>query len=161
MLSREEAKLLVDKNIGSLETLCKRAICTADFNLMQAMGFPERASKRICDIVKSKAKEFGITDLEEHYNNSVSGKRSNLINLIIRKEHKVYYATRSSLHPLRFLSNLEAGPADLCSVMFDRALSRADEFAKKRRELVSKLREANQEFVQEEECYFQGELECA
>ncbi len=136
MYSQEQAKELVKKNIGSLEKLCKEAICTADLNLMLAMGFPESASKKICEIIINEAKEIRISNLEDHYERSVNEGKSNIINTIVRRKHKVYFATRANLHPMLTLQHFESEKNDLCSIMFHRSLGKASEMKKKRREAV-------------------------
>lgn len=138
LCTEEQAKKLVESNIGSLEDLCKQAICTADLNLMLAMGFPEKASKRLCEIVVSKAKKLGISDLEKHYSSSLVG-GSNIINTIVRRFHRLYFATRANLHPVFLLEHIrgENGPySDICSGLFSYSMKRSDESMEKRRQVL-------------------------
>lgn len=135
MHTREQAEKKVKENIGSLEKLCKEAICTADINLMLAMGFPEETSLKICDIIKEEAKSLGINNLDEHYEKSLRG-RSNIINTIVRRKHKVYFATRANLHPLIALEHFESEANDICSIMFRRSITKSTEMKEKRREAL-------------------------
>jgi hypothetical protein len=137
MSTLEEAKRRVADNIGSLEHLCKEAICLADYNLMVAMGFPEVASKRLCAIIISKAKDLRIKDLKAHFKRHLEENKSNIINVIIREKHKVYFATRSNLHPIILLEHLEAGYGeDLCSLMFKSSMVHSSKCLDNRRKKI-------------------------
>ena len=106
----------------SLEERCKRAICTADLKDMLEMGFPLAGSKRLCQIIVKEAGDVGVKDLQKHYRSHMERGKSNIINLIVRKKHKFYFATRSNLHPVRLLEYLNTPPTDLTSHMWHRAL---------------------------------------
>lgn len=106
----------------SLEDRCKEAICTANINQMLDMGFPEAGSRRLCDIIRKEAESLGVDNLDKHYRDHLETGRSNIINVIIRKKHKFYFATRSSLEPVRLLQYLEAPPTDLTSHLWKRSL---------------------------------------
>jgi len=134
MYSKEQAEEKVSENIGSIEHLCKEAVCTADINLMLALGFPEEASRKICSIVSKRASELGIKDLKSFYEESLEAKRSNIINLIVRKFHKLYFATRANLHPIFLLEHIESsGNEDLCASLFNLSMGNALEMKKERR----------------------------
>jgi len=135
MHTKESAEKKVRENIGSLEKIAKEAICTADINLMLAIGFPTEISVKICEIIKEEAKSLGINNLRKHYEASIEGK-SNIINTIVRRKHKVYFATRSNLHPLIALEHFESEPNDICSVLFKRSINKSNEMKKKRREAL-------------------------
>lgn len=121
MLSKEEAKNAVDSNVGSIEKLCKQAVCTADINLLEALGVDENPREHIANMIRSEAKSIGVHDLVSHYNDSVESGRSNVVNLIVRKKHKLYFATRSSLHPLDLLKCLRKDKSDLCEYLYESA----------------------------------------
>jgi hypothetical protein len=136
MHTPEEAKKKVKETIGSLEDLCREAVCTADVNLMLAMGFPGEAAGKICNIIRQRARELNIRDLEQHYRWCVKKRRSTLINTIVRENHPVYFATRASLHPLRLLEYLQAPPTDLCAFLVRTSLSKSTLAKRLRREVL-------------------------
>lgn len=106
----------------SLEQRCKRAVCLADFGDMMEMGFPKRGSQKLCEIIKTEAAKVGVNDLAGHFENHLKRGRSNIINLIVRSKHKVYFATRSNLHPIRLLEHLDSPPTDLVSHLWHKVM---------------------------------------
>lgn len=110
----------------SLEERCKQAICTADLQEMLAMGFPEAGSRRLCKIITKEAAEVGVTDLKRHYKSHLTKGHSNVINLIVRKKHRFYFATRANLHPVRLLQHLDGPPTDLTSLLWCRTAQRKE-----------------------------------
>lgn len=141
MHTREQAAELVRNTVGSLEDLCKQAICTADINLMLAMGFPEKASRVLCGIVTERAAQLGITDLEKHYRKGLETGAGTIINTLVRKFHKVYFATRSNLHPMVLLDHLEsASKEDLCVHLYTHSMEQAPAQLATRRKVVMERR---------------------
>jgi hypothetical protein len=106
----------------SLEDKCKEAVCTANIKQMLEMGFPEVGSRRLCGIIRKEASSLGIENLDRHYKNHLTKGRSNVINVIIRKKHRFYFATRSNLEPVRLLQYIESPPSDLTSHLWERSL---------------------------------------
>lgn len=106
----------------SLEDKCKEAICTANLKMMLEMGFPKEGSVRLCEIIQKEASSLGIDDLQRHFRNHLEKGRSNVINVIIRKKHRFYFATRSNLGPARLLGYLTGPPTDLTSHLWHRSL---------------------------------------
>lgn len=106
----------------SLEERCKEAICTANLREMLAMGFPETGSKRLCQIIREEAQGVGVTNLESHYRSHQKRGHSNIVNLIVRKKRKFYFATRANLSPVRLLEHLDSEPTDLTSHLWHRSL---------------------------------------
>lgn len=142
MYSKQEAQKIVSENIGSIEHLCKEAVCTADINLMLALGFPEEASNKICAIIRKGASELGVTDLDRAYRESIEKGRSNIINALVRRFHKLYFATRANLHPLDVLEHIScAKNEDLCACLFGMSMGKADVMKEKRRVVYEKRRE--------------------
>jgi hypothetical protein len=60
---------------------------------------------------------IGVHDLEAHYKRHKAEGRSNIIKEIVRKKHKVYFASRARLAPYFFLENIfdTSMPDDLVS----------------------------------------------
>jgi len=106
----------------SLESSCKKAICTANLEMMNEMGFPAEGSRRLCELIRQEAKSVGVTDLDQNFRNHLTKGYSSIINLIVRKKHRFYFATRSNLNPVRLLEHIEAEPTDLTSHLWRRSL---------------------------------------
>lgn len=111
----------------SLEKKCKEAICRADLSMMLSMGFPEEGSRQLCRIIKEEAKSLGVRDLNKHYERHLTAARSNIINTIVREKHKIYFATRSNLNPVRLLEHLDSVPTDLVGHLWHRGKKQAIE----------------------------------
>jgi len=90
----------------SMQSKCTKAICLADFKALTELGFPEKETKALCDIVKEQADKVGVVNLREHYQRHIDEGRSNIIKTIVRRLHKVYFATRANLHPIRLIEFL-------------------------------------------------------
>lgn len=119
ILDKVANSVFSQKHAGeSLEKRCKRAVCLADYEDMIKMGFPKEGSASLCSIIRTKAQEAGVTNLKKHFDDHLKKGTSNVINLIVREKHKVYFATRSNLHPIKLLSNLDSEPTDLVSQLW-------------------------------------------
>jgi hypothetical protein len=122
ILDKVANSVFSQKHFGeSLEDKCRAAICQADVSAMLKMGFPETGSRRLCEVVRKEARALGIQDLSTHFHNHLTKGTSNIINLIVRKKHKVYFATRSNLDPVRLLQHLDAPATDLVSHLWQRS----------------------------------------
>jgi hypothetical protein len=102
----------------SLQAACIEAVCCANVNKLVELGFPLKESQKLSSIISSKASNLGIFDLIGHYQEAMSGGRSKIINVIVRNENKVYFASRSKLQGPRILDYLKQGPVDIPSHMF-------------------------------------------
>jgi hypothetical protein len=109
-----------------------KAVCLADADALVEAGFDRYPSQLICDIVVKKAKQVGIFDLEEAYRMHKEEGRSSVINVIVRRLNKIYFASRASLEPYFMLKNLESKPVDLPSHLFMRALQTSKSEAEER-----------------------------
>lgn len=119
ILDKVANSVFSQKHAGeSLEEKCREAICTANLDKMLEMGFPEDGSRKLCEIIRKEAESVGVRDLEAHYDNHLEKGTSNVINLVVRKKHKVYFATRASLHAVSLLNHLDAPATDLCAYMW-------------------------------------------
>ncbi len=124
ILDKVANSVFSQKHAGqSLEEQCKAAVCQADLEKMLEMGFPLAGSRKLCEIIKAGAEELGVLDLQEHFRKHLEKGSSNIINLIVRKKHKVYFATRSSLHPVRLLQYISAPPTDLVSYLWYKSVN--------------------------------------
>jgi len=100
----------------SLREECTRAVCLADVGAMVKLGFPAKESQQLCQIIRSAAAKLGVrsdSHLREVHRAHVEEGRSSIINQIVRRQHRTYFATRSNLHPIDLLEHLETKPVDL------------------------------------------------
>ena len=108
--------------IKPLQEEATEAICLADPGKMEALGFDRDPSELLCELIRKKAAQLRVDDLEEHYAQHKATGSSNIINLIVRRFNKVYFASRASLDPIYMLQCLDAKAVDLPSHMFKIAL---------------------------------------
>jgi hypothetical protein len=108
--------------IKPLQEEATEAICLADPEKMEVLGFDRDPSELLCKLIKKKAAQLRVDDLEEHYAQHKATGSSNIINLIVRRFNKVYFASRASLDPIYMLQCLDAKAVDLPSHMFKIAL---------------------------------------
>lgn len=109
----------------SLREECVEAVCLADAAAMVELGFPEKETRQLCNIIRSYAAKLGIrtdAELAAHYQRHVEEGRSNIINTIVRRFHKTYFATRANLHPIHLLEHLEAPPRDLVGFLVQQGM---------------------------------------
>ena len=111
----------------SLEDRCKAAICTANLKELLAMGFPAEGSERLCEIIRKEAEGVGVNDLQRHYSSHLKRGRSSIVNVIVKKKRRFYFATRSNLSPVRLRQHLDTASVDLTSYLWHRALNKRRE----------------------------------
>jgi hypothetical protein len=100
----------------SLREECVEAVCLADDKALIKLGFPERETQQLCNIIREYAQKLGVRNqagLVEHYRRHLEEGRSHIINTIVRRFHKAYFATRANLHPIDLLDHLRVEPHDL------------------------------------------------
>jgi len=105
--------------IKSLQQEATDAICLADVERMVELGFEREPSELLCGLIKKEAESIGVRDLKWYYKTAKERGWSKIINLIVRKKNRVYFATRSTLGPFNLLDHLKDGPVDLPSFMMD------------------------------------------
>lgn len=106
----------------SLHDIVVDAICTGDVNVLIEKEFDVQTSKLICDIIKDKASKLGIFDLVD-FHEKIGKNGSNILNKIIRKENKLYFASRSNLEACELLEYIAAPVVDLPSRIFKLTMS--------------------------------------
>ena len=99
----------------SLEAECREAICTADVEQMINLGFNPEASTLLSETIRSRAKDVGFNpnSLKAYFEKTEARGGSSIVNIIVRKFHKVWFTSRSNLHPINLLENLNVNPEDL------------------------------------------------
>jgi len=108
--------------IKSLQEEATDAICVADVDAMVSLGFDRRPSELLCNLIKSEAAKLGIQNLKEFHARAKARGGSKIINFIVRKRNRIYFATRASLGPFGLLDHLQDSAADLPSFMLKRLL---------------------------------------
>jgi len=112
--------------VRSLREECVEAVCLADAKALVKLGFPSRETNQLCRIIREYAAKLGLrsdADLQAHYRRHLEEGRSHVINTIVRRFHKSYFATRASLHPVDLLEHLETPPRDLVGHLIQRSLA--------------------------------------
>lgn len=116
--------------VRSLHDIVIDAICTCDVDALVAEGFRRGTSTVICNVIREKAARRGITDLVAYHTKIKSTGGSNIINLIVRKENMVYFASRALLEGCELLHHLEQPVVDVPSRMLQWTLSGKSENVK-------------------------------
>ncbi len=109
----------------SLREECMEAVCLADVDALVKLGFPTKETYQLCQIIREYASKLGIrgdSGLRKHYQRHLEEGRSNVINTIVRRFHRAYFATRAQLHPVDLLEYLETEPRDLVGHLIQRSL---------------------------------------
>ena len=116
--------------ILSLHSIVMDAICTGDVEMLVEHGFKRETSTTICNIIKKKAADVGIYNLYAYHEKAKDKGWSNVINRIIRKENKIYFASRANLEGCQLLKHLEADPVDIPSRILKLIMSGKSDNAK-------------------------------
>jgi len=114
----------------SLHSIVMDAICTGNVDTLAEHGFNRETSTIICDIIKKKAGEAGIHNLYSYHQKAKEKGWSNVINRIVRKENKIYFASRANLEGCQLLNHLDAEPVDTPSKILKIILSGKSDNAK-------------------------------
>lgn len=104
--------------VESLHAITMNAICLADVEVLAKHGFDRATSQMICDIIRAKAKEIGVSDLVKYYNDAKKSGWSNIINRIVREQNKIYFASRANLEGCKLLEYLGSDAVDIPSQIF-------------------------------------------
>ena len=102
----------------SLHEIVIKSICTGDVESLVKKGFQRNTTTMIVDLIKQKAKSIGIADLAKHHKFVEENNTSNIISLIVRKQNRIYFASRSELESLPLLKSLNEPAVDVPSKMF-------------------------------------------
>ena len=108
--------------IKSLQEEATDAICVADVEKMVNLGFDREASQLLCDLILLEAASLRILDLKSFHQTAKEGKGSKIINFIVRRKNKIYFASRALLGPFNLLNHLRSAPLDLPSFMLFKIL---------------------------------------
>lgn len=124
LLDKVANSVFSQKHAGrSLEAEAKKAICLADVDAMLELGFDAKASKKLAEIIVNEAKSIGISEsgLKELYYSKTATGGTSIINMIVRRKNKIWFASRSSLRPVSLVRHLRTKPCDIAGHMFMQA----------------------------------------
>ena len=102
----------------SLHEIVIKSICTGDVDSLVKKGFKRNATTMIINLVKQKAASLGIVDLIKYHDFVEKNNVSNIISLIVRKQNRIYFASRSELESVALIKALKEPAVDVPSEMF-------------------------------------------
>jgi hypothetical protein len=108
--------------VKSLQEEATDAICTANVDKMVNLGFDRQPSQLLCDLIVKESAAIGVRDVIGYHKFIKEVGGSKIVNRIVRRKNKIYFATRSKLGPFKLLEHLQANAVDLPSFMLDRIL---------------------------------------
>jgi len=114
----------------SLHSIVIDAICTGDVDVLVKHGFNRDTSTTICNIIRKKAADIGINNLHSYHHKAKEKGWSNVINRIVRKENKIYFASRANLEGCQLLEHLKADQVDIPSKVLKLVMSGKSDNAK-------------------------------
>jgi hypothetical protein len=105
--------------IRSLQEDATDAICSADSEKMFELGFDKSSSEVLCSIIKTEARNLlGIVNLKGYHDNAKQGGKSNIISVLVKTKHKLYFASRSILSPCELYTSTKHSGNDVPSFIF-------------------------------------------
>lgn len=107
----------------SLHEIVIRSICTGDIESLVKERFKRSTTTMIIDVVKQKAASLGITNLVKYHEFVEKNNTSNIISLIVRKQNRIYFASRSELESMSLIKALNEKAVDVPSKMFKWVMS--------------------------------------
>jgi len=113
--------------IKSLQEEATDAICTGNVEEMVRLGFEREPSLLLCDLIRKEAASIRIRDIVQYHQKVKEKGWPKVINLIVRRKNRIYFATRSQMGPFKLLEHLQDKPVDLPSFMMDRILKSEQE----------------------------------
>jgi len=108
--------------VKSLHDIVVEAVCKADDKTLIEHGFKQETTELICNLIRSKARQLRIFDLEKFYEDAKK-RGGNLITFIVRNMNKIYFASRAQLDGGKLLKHLDNEAVDIPSRMFKWAMS--------------------------------------
>jgi hypothetical protein len=108
--------------VKSLHSIVVDAICTGNVETLVKHEFDRETSQTICDLVRAKGREIGVHDLEKYHKKAKERGWSNVINLIVRKQNRIYFASRASLETIELLTALDSPAVDMPSTIYHNML---------------------------------------
>jgi hypothetical protein len=103
--------------IKSLQEEATDAICLADVDALVTLGLERGPCELLCNLIRKEAASLRIHDLKWFHEQAKARGGSKIINFIVKRKNRVYFATRSQLGPFALLDHLQDKPVDLPSFM--------------------------------------------
>jgi hypothetical protein len=107
----------------SLYEVVIEGICTANVEMLVEVGFKRGTTEKLCGLIVERAKSMNVFDLVKHHEAAIANGGSNIISKIVKKYHRIYFASRAKLEVTRLLDALDAPAVDIPSKMFKWATS--------------------------------------
>ena len=107
----------------SLHEIVIKAICIGDIDSLVNEGFQRSTTTLLVDIVKQKAASLGVMNLVQYHEFAKKSNLSNIISLIVRKQNRIYFASRSELNSMALIKALKEHAVDVPSKMFKLIMS--------------------------------------
>lgn len=125
MFLERAAQSVFDQKHGgrSMYDIVIEGVCTANIEMLVGVGFKRSTTTLICDLIRKNAVEMGIHDLVKYHANMKKLGGGNIISKIVRKKNKIYFASRSALHPVQYLDIINEPAVDVPSRMFKWVMS--------------------------------------
>ncbi len=102
----------------SLYEIVIDGVCTADIETLVSVGFKRGITTKICNMIQQKAISIGISDLYTHHKLVKEGKASNIVSLLVRKQHRIYFASRATLDNVKLIEALNSDAVDVPSNIY-------------------------------------------
>lgn len=118
-LERAAQSVFEQKHGG--KSLCDVVIdsaCAADVEALVEVGFKRSTTEKLCGLIRQKAAAMGITNLRYFHEKIKESGGSNIISRIVKRNHRIYFASRSSVDGVELLEALSAPAVDVPSRMF-------------------------------------------
>ena len=102
----------------SLYNIVIDGVCMADVESLVEVGFKRGITEKVCAMITRKAESIGVFDLKKHHEKVLLGKVGNIVSLIVRHQHRIYFASRAMLDNIQLITALNAPAVDIPSKMF-------------------------------------------
>lgn len=102
----------------SLHEVVMNGVCTGDVEKLVEVGFKRGITEKLVGLIKKRALELGISDIEAYHEKAKADNKSNIISTIVRERNRIYYMSRSYLSSMEILDAIEQPAVDIPSKMF-------------------------------------------
>lgn len=102
----------------SLYEVVIEAVCTANVEMLVEVGFKRGTTEKLCALIVERAASIGVYDVVAYHAKIKEKGGSNIISLIVKKQHKIYFASRARLEASKLLEALDAPAVDIPSRLF-------------------------------------------
>jgi hypothetical protein len=107
----------------SLYEIVIDGICTSDVEMLVDVGFKRGTTEKLCELVTARANSIGVTNLKAYHEKAKKFGGSNLISAIVKKQNKIYFASRSQMDSIFLLEYLKSPAVDIPSRLYKWVMS--------------------------------------